>query len=1210
MRSIPNTVGWLLVFAFLFFLAILYPSPTKIIVADVARATDPPTPTPTETYTPDVPTETYTPDVPPATSTPVPPTATATPGVGCVAVGVISVCADDLTFNGSSYTGSVNVRFGNYISVTGGNITATPSSGLITGTGTINFVPTVGSAVAVRSGTFSFNSSVTSSGILPMTGGTLLLNKISGLNLSVTTPPTVALNTAGSLNLSGGQLQLIAPYAQTLNLVSYTHNFLGEISGSVDGFILTPGPTTILTINQTTFTPTHLDVSGTIIVNHFTNQTATFNGMSITSDTITTSPISGSGVDFGILGEIAFGPARISLGNGIYEVSNTRNQGTELSFIIEDVSLALSDRLFNTGQEFVMDIDKIRIYHDDVRLEGTSQLALPDITIKGFKLTGLKVGVERRDAGGYAFNGEGALEVKNFIKRSSSDEVGIFVGVKVYMTNTELTWENLQAGLRGVSIPLGTTPVFLTSLDGSVDLSGVDAQLAAMAGVELGPPELNDLLGGAILSGDTSLTVNTGGWGELSGNLKLFEEFDAANASLSVNKPGVSVDGVRGTFNVNALNVILGNFTAYLGFDDPAIEGSALVTLQLPVSQASEWIQFFIGDEDITLTAVQAFLTKLSGKYGIGANAQLGDLQFAVFINSSGEIDVDDDWFPVSSNPRAAHVIATQRDELRAGQMGLTLTGVSDAVVFVLDPNGATHLKLTLTDPAGNEITAGNVTNYPNITLGRQLGGWAYLVKNPAAGNWTMKVKGIIGGENYTLDALTHDTQPTVNINSVAAIGNGYTIAWDGADSENTALVSLYYDVDAQGYDGVLIASGQPLDGQYAWALSAVPNGTYYVYAKVEDGSNIPAVSAYSGVPVSVMDLVAPSVPMGLSALAGQDKVKVSWLPNTEPDLDGYTVSYTYSSNPLNVFTQTVSGQQAILPRPDLVQSISVQVAAVDVSGNQSAFSAALTILPSQLDDLTPPADPTNLTGVAVGTDVALSWTPVFDATSYRVYYDYDQPGAFRSGTVDVTGSAATIPALKTERDIYLTLTALDANGNESGFSNVVMVRISTGEFILANGGFETGPKVPTGWTAAGLSKDKRKCNNDLVIVSKEGVCAFMFKGSALEASNLIQTIKGNRTGNLWLRGWVKANKATKGGLFFIKVIYQNDTRERFKLPIATGTYDYQFIDQVLVLDAPVKKVVFQVRNRMRSGKFFVDDLSLYMVSASTRDWLPLPPQN
>ena len=68
-------------------------------------------------------------------------------------------------------------------------------------------------------------------------------------------------------------------------------------------------------------------------------------------------------------------------------------------------------------------------------------------------------------------------------------------------------------------------------------------------------------------------------------------------------------------------------------------------------------------------------------------------------------------------------------------------------------------------------------------------------------------------------------------------------IAWRDLDSNSNATISLYYDTDTAGFDGVLIADAieENSDGNgdhFLWNISTQTEGTYYIYATISDETN------------------------------------------------------------------------------------------------------------------------------------------------------------------------------------------------------------------------------------------------------------------------------------------------------------------------------------------------------------------------------------
>ncbi len=104
---------------------------------------------------------------------------------------------------------------------------------------------------------------------------------------------------------------------------------------------------------------------------------------------------------------------------------------------------------------------------------------------------------------------------------------------------------------------------------------------------------------------------------------------------------------------------------------------------------------------------------------------------------------------------------------------------------------------------------------------------------------------------------LIDNEEPTIQVlepNGDDTADTAFTITWTDQDADDSAIISLYYDTDGGGEDGTLIENSISEDGvsdQYAWDVSALANGDYYVYAVIDDGVN-PDVVDYSNGPITV----------------------------------------------------------------------------------------------------------------------------------------------------------------------------------------------------------------------------------------------------------------------------------------------------------------------------------------------------------------------
>jgi len=155
--------------------------------------------------------------------------------------------------------------------------------------------------------------------------------------------------------------------------------------------------------------------------------------------------------------------------------------------------------------------------------------------------------------------------------------------------------------------------------------------------------------------------------------------------------------------------------------------------------------------------------------------------------------------------------------------------------------------------------------------------------------------------------------------------------------------------------------------------------------------------------------------------------IHVNWSANTETDLAGYKVYYgtvagSYGA-PIDV------GKVTSHDIGNLLDSITyyVAISAYDTSGNESAKSAEASIL---MPDRTPPAAPGTPIIVSGVKSLAVSWTTVATAATYKLYYG-TVAGVYGTPVI-VTGTSYTLSNLLDNTTYYISISAVDASGNES----------------------------------------------------------------------------------------------------------------------------------------------------------------------------------
>ncbi|MCD4722958.1 MAG: right-handed parallel beta-helix repeat-containing protein [Desulfobacula sp.] len=230
----------------------------------------------------------------------------------------------------------------------------------------------------------------------------------------------------------------------------------------------------------------------------------------------------------------------------------------------------------------------------------------------------------------------------------------------------------------------------------------------------------------------------------------------------------------------------------------------------------------------------------------------------------------------------------------------LTLNQDVPYALFQIQWTNEEDIDITLTAPDGTEygpaISQDDVFYNKNLAINEAF----YAVENPAQGTWQVDVPDTPDIGEYVVQMIIPNEVPQITI--TAPVGpvfiNPVSIEWNAQDLDNDAGVSLYYDNNNSGFNGHLIVSGlsEDTDIDYNWDTLNIPNGTYYIYAKIDDGYNAP-VYQYSDGTIKVEHTLPPAVPDNIAVVPYEDRIYLSWDPSL--NAAGYRVYYgsAYSSD-------------------------------------------------------------------------------------------------------------------------------------------------------------------------------------------------------------------------------------------------------------------------------------------------------------------------
>ncbi|MCX7973231.1 MAG: hypothetical protein N3B16_01845, partial [Candidatus Aminicenantes bacterium] len=97
---------------------------------------------------------------------------------------------------------------------------------------------------------------------------------------------------------------------------------------------------------------------------------------------------------------------------------------------------------------------------------------------------------------------------------------------------------------------------------------------------------------------------------------------------------------------------------------------------------------------------------------------------------------------------------------------------------------------------------------------------------------------------------------------------SSFEIEFKVDDADSNLYISLYYDNDNSGYDGLPIALNIPVsagDNSYIWNTSSVPAGKYWIYGIITDGQNVNR--AYATGPLIINHGLIPEIKLSRNKL-------------------------------------------------------------------------------------------------------------------------------------------------------------------------------------------------------------------------------------------------------------------------------------------------------------------------------------------------------
>ncbi|MBN1552793.1 fibronectin type III domain-containing protein [bacterium] len=745
----------------------------------------------------------------------------------------------------------------------------------------------------------------------------------------------------------------------------------------------------------------------------------------------------------------------------------------------------------------------LNITHDRIWFSA-AHIVLPVIRIEGgFEITGFNpnTGPEawiehlKLPYTGYKWCVDGRLRIPNL---GDAGPCGIETTFSIFGDQLQQACVSFEGC--GLQIPIGSTGLFLYKLGGCITFNNLpypdpinqcavgtiydcnddvitccnfnypdSITIKLLAGLQGGP----DILGYKAVHADPLwLDINTG-WGVGGGGvIRVVDNFEVGAGRVCVNPAGVRVDGyvsiaiIQGQLYLmvtpnHAEGSIRGSVTIppgdywFFQIDEPINLGQFLLLLGYYfVPESDFW------DSGVWSTCQNSYCAGM--KYGVLYSHEIFGqiLSLAVDQNMNFYAWIDLNFFAwMTVNPDGTYTV--QGDAIRCENMFATndyteipiqIPENMHRTMFTLNHTGG-NPNLLLRKPDGSIVSPSTVDNVKSFYSERD--GWRfYSIRNPEPGLWHYIVYDLDNVSSYTVQLLQGNQPPEVNIESVIVEDARAKITWSGTDQDDPALVSLYYDTDNQNADGVPIAmslGAGAVDNTTHWDLSGIPSGSYYLYAKIEDGKNAPVITYYDQ-PVHVSDSIPPLSPEKLDGNAGDGTVHLWWESPPDTDIWRYEIRF----NPVDASDEEIlmaSGTDLFISGLQNGIPYRFIIIAEDLSHNMSAQSNELILTPNEYGDLTPPNNVLEIDGeCADGMSVSINWAPPSGEQVSYYLLSYGLKSGLYGGTearqgaspIHIDGSVTTyvLSGLTKGRTYCFSIQAVDDAGNISDYGTEVKVSV------------------------------------------------------------------------------------------------------------------------------------------------------------------------
>ncbi|RJP78480.1 MAG: hypothetical protein C4522_12890 [Desulfobacteraceae bacterium] len=302
-------------------------------------------------------------------------------------------------------------------------------------------------------------------------------------------------------------------------------------------------------------------------------------------------------------------------------------------------------------------------------------------------------------------------------------------------------------------------------------------------------------------------------------------------------EPGIGPVGTSGSMTVVPSETTMYTLTAE-GPGGISVSTATVTVISVPVAEiASEKSALILGESTL-LSWSSEHADQVIIEPGIGP------------VSPSGSI-------PVSPETNTRYVITAQGP-------GGTATANTTITIISLPPAIEFNAGPAVIPRGGSAVLTWNCVHADSCVIQPDIGtvdtNGSFTVTPQSTTTYRLTASGT-GGTTSAERTITVNQPPAIVMEkpdqTTTQADDICPINWRDSDPDDNAVISLYYDTDNIGANGVLIVTGiredhdEEGDDAYIWDTVDIPEGNYHIYARIEDSINAPVI-AYSGGMVAV----------------------------------------------------------------------------------------------------------------------------------------------------------------------------------------------------------------------------------------------------------------------------------------------------------------------------------------------------------------------